>query len=363
MPVPKTGALPLGDALLTTAVLSSVDLTDFTLITLVGQATLAYTYLRIMSKNASQKLIDDTSKHYIQPLNMNGMQGRMLKAPATKRTAKREMLVLYGHHALLERWWGLIENLQEFGPVTMPDLPGFGGMDSFATLKRQPTIDEYADYLAAFIKMTYKRRRFTVVAISFGFVIATRMLQKYPEIATKVDLVVSMVGFMHYDDFQFKPLKRKTFVRATRFIARRPVAWLIRYGALNKFVIRNIYARLGAGKRRFIEMEPTQFDTLMDFEVRLWQSNDVRTHWLTTSEFLQLDNCQKPIDLPVWHVYSSGDQYFRNDYVEQHMQVVFSSYDKDEMKSASHTPSVLGDKKELGVMLPPKLRKVLRKKP
>lgn len=307
--------------------------------------------------------IEQLAAPFIEPLNMNGLQGRMLKVPAGNKKAKREMLLLYGHHGLLERWWGLVENLQEFGPVTMPDLPGFGGMDSFAKIKKPPTVDNYADYLAAYIKMTYKRRRFTIVAISFGFVIATRMLQKYPDLAKKVDLVVSMVGFMHYDDFQFTTLQRKTFIRATRLIATHPMAWTIRYGALNKFVIRNIYSRLGAGKRRFLEMEPTKFDTLMDFEVKLWQRNDVRTHWMTTSEFLQLDNCQKPIDLPVWHVYSSGDQYFRNNYVEQHMQVVFKAYNKGEMKSASHTPSVLGDKSELAVMLPPALRKTLRKKP
>ena len=75
------------------------------------------------------KKVTPEAADYIQPLNMNGLTGRMLRAPATRKNAKREMLLLYGHHALLERWWGLVENLQEFGAVTMPDLPGFGGMD------------------------------------------------------------------------------------------------------------------------------------------------------------------------------------------------------------------------------------------
>lgn len=300
---------------------------------------------------------------YIQPLNMNSLTGRMLRAPATRKTGKREMLLIYGHHALLERWWGLVENLQEFGTVTMPDLPGFGGMDSFAKIHRRPTIDNYADYLAAFIKLTYKRRRFTIVGISFGFVVATRMLQKYPELAKRVDLVVSLVGFMHRDDFLFPPRKRQFFIRATRVIAMHPVAWSVRYAALNKLVVRNIYARLGPGKRRFLEMEPTQFDTLMDFEVRLWQSNDVRTHWMTTSEFLNLDNCTQTIDLPVWHVSSSGDHYFNNEYVEQHMRVVFNDYHRSVMQSHAHTPSVLGNKKEMAIMVPAPLRKVLRRKP
>ena len=71
---------------------------------------------------------------YIEALDINGLRGRMLRAPATRKTAKREILLVYGHHALLERWWGLVENLQDFGTVTMPDLPGFGGMDSFAKI-------------------------------------------------------------------------------------------------------------------------------------------------------------------------------------------------------------------------------------
>jgi pimeloyl-ACP methyl ester carboxylesterase len=297
---------------------------------------------------------------YIQPLNINGLHGRMLKAPAVRKTATREMLLLYGHHALLERWWGLVENLQEFGEVTMPDLPGFGGMDSFAKIGRKPTIDNYADYLAAFIKMTYKRRRITIIGISFGFVVVTRMLQKYPDMAKRVDLVVSLVGFMHRDDFLFPPLKRVFFRRATRVMGAHPVAWTIRYAALNKLVIKNIYARLPAGRRRFLEMEPTEFDTMMSFEVKLWQANDVRTHWLTTSEFLDIDNCQERIDLPVWHVASSGDHYFNNEFVEQHMRVVFNDYTKGIMQSHAHTPSVLGDKKDMGIMVPAGLRKVLR---
>ena len=84
---------------------------------------------------------------YIQPLNINGLEGRMLHVPAPPKK-HREILLLYGHHAKLERWWSLVENLQQYGSVTMPDLPGFGGMDSFYRVHRRPTIDAFADYLA-----------------------------------------------------------------------------------------------------------------------------------------------------------------------------------------------------------------------
>jgi pimeloyl-ACP methyl ester carboxylesterase len=297
---------------------------------------------------------------YIQPLYINGLNGRLLRAPAIKARQNREILLVYGHHALLERWWGLVENLQDYGNVTMPDLPGFGGMDSFYKIGRAPTLDNYADYLAAFIKMRYRHRRVTLVGISFGFLIMTRMLQRYPELCKKVDIVISIVGFMHRDDFLWPPRTRRTYSLVTRLFSTPPAAFLIRYGALNKYVIKNIYVRLPMGKRRFIAMTPADFANLMDFEVLLWQRNDVRTHWRTTSDFLLVDNCREQIPLPVWHVASKADHYFDNFIVEQHMRVVYSDYHKSMMDSPAHTPSILGDKKELSIMLPTALRRALR---
>lgn len=296
---------------------------------------------------------------FIAPLNMNGLQGRMLRAPATKPQAKREILLLYGHHAKLERWMGLVENLQEYGTVTMPDLPGFGGMQPFAKVGRQPTIDNFADYLASFVRLRYKRRRITIIGISFGFVVATRMLQRYPELAKKVDLLVSMVGFMHRDDFLFKPSTRITFSAGTRIFGTAPVAWFIRYFALNGPVIRTIYANLSAGKRRLSSMDPVEAKLMLDFDVHLWQINDVKTHWRTTSEFLQIDNCKQQVDLPVVHVGSRQDHYFNNQIVEQHMLVVFSSCDMILINTRAHTPDVLSDKKGMAVMVPPALRRIL----
>ena len=289
---------------------------------------------------------------------MNGLQGRMLHMPAPKNR-NREMLLVYGHHAMLERWWGLVQNLNEYGSVTMPDLPGFGGMDGFASIGEPATIDKFADYLASFIKMRYKRRRLTIIGISFGFVVATRMLQRYPELVSKVDMVVSMVGFVHHDDFHFPPRNRLLMSRASRVFSLPPVATFIRYACLNPFVLKTLYARMPAAKRRFIDMDPLEYGLMLDFEVRLWQSNDVRTHWRTTSEFLQLDNCQKRIPLPVWHVASKGDHYFNNDIVKEHMLVVFDSYHQATMNTKAHTPSILADKKGLAVMVPKALRKVL----
>jgi len=300
---------------------------------------------------------------YISQLNMNGLQGRMLSVPSNHKNRKREILFIYGHHGVLERWWTFVQNLQDYGNVTMPDLPGFGGMQSFYKVGKQPTIDNFADYLAAFIRLRYKRRRITIIGLSFGFVIATRMLQKYPDLVKKVDLLVSMVGFMHRDDFQFKPFTRKFIQYTTRFMGTRPVAYLIRYIGLNGPVIRTIYARLPAGKHRLGAMDPVAARVMLDYDVQLWQCNDVSTHWRTTSEFMDVDNCGKQIALPTWYIASQEDQYFDNNIVEQHMLVVFDSCERATIVTRGHTPSVNADKKEMGVMLPQKLRKALAQNP
>jgi alpha-beta hydrolase superfamily lysophospholipase len=117
-----------------------------------------------MPKKASENPAD-----YIVPLNINGLEGRMMHVPAPPKR-QREILLIYGHHAMLERWWALVQNLNEYGAVTMPDMPGFGGMDSFAHIGIKTDIDAFADYLAAFVKLRFRRKRVTIVAISFGFV-------------------------------------------------------------------------------------------------------------------------------------------------------------------------------------------------
>lgn len=299
---------------------------------------------------------------YIVPLNINGLQGRMLRAPSTTKR-QREILYIYGHHAMIERWWGLIENLRAYGNVTVPDLPGFGGMESFYKINTRPTIDAFADYLAAFIKLRYRRKRLTIVALSYGFVVVTRMLQRYPELAGKVDLMVGMVGFMHRDDLVFSPKARNFYRLGARFFATRPVALIIRYGALNRFVINFLTKTLPRSKHRFIEVTQVDFERSIDFEVQLWQANDVRTHWLTTSEFLNLDNCAKKINLPAVHIVSAGDHYLNNVSVEQHMRKVFSDYRQFTANSKAHVPSVIADRKEMAVLVPAGLRRILSRAP
>jgi pimeloyl-ACP methyl ester carboxylesterase len=297
---------------------------------------------------------------FIVPLYINGMSGRMLRMPAPEKY-NREILFIYGHHSTLERWWGLVQDLNQYGAVTMPDLPGFGGMDSFYKIGQQPTIDNLADYLAAFVKMHYKRRRFTIAGLSFGFVIATRMLQRYPDLANKVDLMISVVGFAHYDDFTFNPRRYRTYVTLSRFLSHKLPSIFFRNVALHPALLRAVYARTHNAKHKFKNADREEHRRLMDVEVNLWHSNDVRTHWFTTVQLLTVNNCHKTVDLPVWHIAVEGERYFHNDRVEQHYRIIFKDFHQALSILDNHAPSVIATKEQAAPLIPKEIREVLSK--
>ena len=82
-------------------------------------------------------------------------------------------------------------------------------------------------------------------------------------------------------------------------------------------------------------------------------------HWRTTAEFLDIDNCQTPVDLAVWHVGSNNDHYFNNDLIEQHMLVAFRACHVVTIDAKAHTPSMLANKEEMKILLPAGLRRAL----
>ena len=299
---------------------------------------------------------------YIVPLNINDLQGRMLKAPSTSMK-KREILMIYGHHSSLERMIGFAEELRRYGNVTMPDLPGFGGMDSLYSVKSKPTLDNLADYLAAFVKLRYKRKRLTIIGMSFGFLIATKMLQKYPDIAQKVDLVISVVGFVHHEDF-ILPNKIKLPLRVMASIFSRKVpAWFMQNFILNAPVIRLTY-KLGGDKnsklKGFNEQERKK---LVDFEIILWKINDIRTYMDTTVTMFRANVCDTQIGSPVHHVAAEVDRYFDNHRVEQHLEIIYEAVYVIPVNSKVHAPTVVATPKEAAEFIPTKLRRLLSKQP
>lgn len=301
-------------------------------------------------------------QEYIEPLNINGLHGRVLRIPATKKTKKKqEILLIYGQHASLERMYGIAEVFASEGNVTMPDLPGFGGMDSFYSIGMKPSIDNLADYLATFVKLKYRRKKVTIAAMSFGFVIVTRMLQKYPDLVNKVDNMISIVGFTHKHDFALaKPWK--FFLASLSWTIKHRIPSAFFYNVvLHPAVLRTFYAHTPNAKHKFKHLSSKAKKQMIDFEVVLWRTNDVRTRGRTSYDMLTINNCDKQIALPVHHVSVKDDQYFDHPVVEQHMRIVFTDFIEYKVDIPAHAPSIIASKNDAEPFMPKKLKKVFSK--
>ena len=318
------------------------------------------TFNIISYKNAAMPKTSQNPADYIVPLNINGMDGRMLYMPAPKGKEGREILFVYGHHSSLERWWGVTQVLNRYAAVTMPDLPGFGGMDSFYTIGKKPSIDNLADYLAAFIMLRYKRKKIVIAGMSFGFVVATRMLQRYPDLSKRVTLMVSVVGFAHRDDFTFSKIRYYSYLWLARCMTLRPTAWIFRYVFLSPVVLRIAYHRTSNAKHKFAQAtNAEEFKRQMDVEIGLWHSNDLRTHMYTNAQFLTLDNCGSRVAVPLWHVSAKTDHFFNHHIVEQHLRIIYKDFHTASADLKNHAPSVIADEKAALPLFPPQLRRVL----
>ena len=269
--------------------------------------------------------------------------------------------MLYGHHASLERVYGIAEDMAQYGNITIPDLPGFGGMDSFYTIGMKPSLDNLADYLATFVKLRYRGKKVTIIGMSLGFVIATRMLQRYPELVQKVDLNVSIVGFTRHDDFTLSKNRQRVYRGLARVFKHKIPAAFFYNVALHPALLRAIYGKTHNAKKKFASLSEDERKQMMEFEVVLWRDNDVRTYMETSLIMLTLDNCHKQIKLPVHHVTVENDQYFDNSIVEQHMRVIFTDFKSHLAILPNHAPTIVANKEASEPFMPKSLRKVLNK--
>lgn len=308
-----------------------------------------------MAKTATQSPAD-----YIVPLNINGMDGRMLRLPAPKNK-KREILLLYGSHASIERTMPLAIEFNKYGSVTLPDLPGMGGMDSLFSIGRKPDLDSMADYLAAFITMTYRKRRFTIIGISYGFIVATRMLQKHPEIAKRVEFIVSVAGFAHKEDFK---LPRRTFLgfKYGSLLFRSYIGSKLARAAINKHTVTFTYNFLADKHSKMRDANPQQLKERIAFEVVLWRVNDMRTYFYTNYTMFTVDLCNQRTNVKAYHISIGDDQYFDNYLVEQHLNIIYKSVTLIKVDATAHMPTIIATQEEVAPFIPAQIRRVLGRK-
>ncbi len=299
----------------------------------------------------------------VKPLSINGLNGRVLRRRSIKQKhASREILAIYGHHSSLERMYAIVENLAEYGNVTLPDIPGFGGMDAFYVIHKTPTLDNYADYLATFIKLKYKKRKFTIVAMSFGFVAVTKMLQKYPELAKQVDILVSLVGFTTKQDFKLSIRKQKLIRYTSAFCSNELSAMFVRYMILNQYGITLMYNAVAKRHAKMKDADKAELKRRIKFEIYLWQCNDVRTYMYTTNTMLNLSINKVKVEHNVIHVATEHDQYFKNSSVKKNLSKVYSKVTVIESALVNHAPTVISNPSDASGYIPKKLRRILDRK-
>lgn len=299
---------------------------------------------------------------YIQPLNMNGLNGRMMHLPARK-AGQREMLLLYGSHSSIERMQAFAEELNRYGDITLPDWPGFGDMDSLFKIGEKPSLDAMADYLATFVRLRYKKRRFTIIGMSYGFIVATRMLQKHPQIAKQVDLVVSIAGFARVDDFHV-PRRNFYIMKYGTWIFRHRLPSLFAKLVVRPATIRMTYNAMANRHSKMKGADYAERRLRIDFEVNLWRINDLRTYFYTAYTMFTLDLCGQQVPgVPVYHVAIASDQFFDNHLVEQHLGVIFDKVVVVKAHLPAHMPTVIATAKEVAPFFPAKLRRALAARP
>ncbi len=309
------------------------------------------------------QIITDEQAAHIHPLTMNGLHGRMLVIPPKKPSRKREILFLNGVHSTLERVYGIAASLSNYGRVVSPDFPGIGGMDSFYRIGEKVTLDNYADYLAAFVKMRYKRKKVTIVGFSFGFIVATRMLQRHPELVKNVNLMVSAAGFTHYEDLALKPMFKFLVMTLSRIGSRKWGSRIVRYVGFNTAVIRGVNWSRRNKNLKLLNNSPEKLKELINFEVHLWHVNDMRTWFALLKLIFTLNNCLETVDIPVEHIATDGEQWLDNYKVEQHMLIVFTKFRVHVAHLPVHAPVTIADESEAASFIPETVRRILAKQP
>ena len=278
------------------------------------------------------------------------------------KNKKTEILFIYGYHATLERYFGVADLMSKYAGVTMPDLPGFGGMDSFYKIGEKVNMDSYADYLAAFIKLRYRNKKFIISGYSLAIPMITRMLQKYPSLTKKIDMVFSIGGFTHSGDFAFSKKRYWIYRTGTAFLSRRLSSAFYKHFILRPIFIRYIYRHLYTAKQKFSAKRADEIRRIIEMEVQLWRNNDPRTYMAIGNDMFKLDLTKHGhVGLPIHHAGVENDLYFNNVRVEQHMRMIYSDFIGGKIKSPSHAPSVIATAKDAMPFVPKEFIRVIKK--
>lgn len=251
----------------------------------------------------------------ITTLRINRLVGRMLRVPS--KHSRREILLIYDLHMDLESVHSFAKKLSRYGTVTVPDLPGFGGMTSFYKTKKQPTIENYCAYLAAFIKLRYKTRRLTIVGLGVGGTFAVKTLQHYPDVYAKVNNVLLLGSLVEKSDRKLGRFRRSVSLLGYRVLLLRAISALG-----GTIIMRGPLLRVALGLAN-LQAAPLNGSEIAE-QNRLWRGDDLRSHLLIQRELLNQSMAPKRLDIPVFALAVNTPKDFDYTVWSEHIKILFT---------------------------------------
>jgi len=300
-------------------------------------------------------LAASTTEH-IRDIDMNGLVGRMVHIIG-RTSSQREILFVYDLQSSLEQWLPLLHYLSKFANVTAVDLPGCGGMTRFYSVHQKPTITAYADYLASFMRLKFRRKQVVVVGVGFVFVAVTRMLQRFPALRGNVKLLVSIAGFTRFDDVVKRPRVRRIQTVLYGIGGWRPAARAVQTACDNRYLLPRLLAH---DSRVVTTSDAIAQQALVAALAAQWRQSDLATRLALAHELLHFDNCTIRISLPIVHIALTGDPTFDHRRVEGHLQVISEDVTVHPVPFTAAELINVNDKRA-AQLIPPALRKRLKK--
>lgn len=297
----------------------------------------------------------------IKLLSINGMHGRMVHI--NNKDSDKLIIYIHGLHTMAERHYSLCEYFADYGTVYAPDMPGFGGMDSFYSIGLEPSYENYADYILTFIKSLNipKDKKLCLIGLSFGTQVMIKLLQRHPEIAERKPQLLSLGGIASYKDMPERRLFRFSILIVSAFTMTRFGNWFMSWFVFNPISFRLILLFLITMNPKY-KADHNERRAIYAMEYNLWRGEDHRTHARTAWMLLHTDLAagdRKKIPLELNDVYIKKDQYVDHKKSAKTMSTIFKKYKPIEMAIDSHAPSLAADKAEVARFLPKEIGKIL----
>jgi hypothetical protein len=187
------------------------------------------------------------------------------------------------------------------------------------------------------------------------------MLQKYSELNEKVDLLISFVGLTSKNDFGVKKRNFVFFKYGSRILSNRLLSAIGQHIVLRGPVIRLAYKSVEDKHSKLQDANSEERKKRVEFEIFLWQCNDLRTYFYSAAEMFRVDLTDIKVDQKVYNLAAASDRYLNNNMVEINMKRIFSDFEFVKSKMPNHAPTVIATAKEASPYVPGRIRQLLRK--